>query len=78
MNQLDGNMSFENLDEEDCDEKYFNTENYWKRGYLGRIYQSYIDALHILEESELDEKEKEAVEQNTLLDMLEEELQNDG
>ena len=54
IEQLDGNTSLEIL----CDEKdklYDNTEDYWIRGIIGRTYQTFIDAIQIIDESTLDE-----------------------
>ena len=41
------------------DEKYENTEHYWRKGWLGRVYKTYIDANNILNEIEMDEKTRE-------------------
>ena len=40
--------------EYDEDEKYENTENYWKEGTLGFEYQYYCDANEILDEIDID------------------------
>ena len=40
-------------------EPYANTQNYWHSGYLGTCFQNFIDANKILEESELEESEKD-------------------
>ena len=41
------------------DSIYQSTEHYWKSGYVGTSYQSYVDSLQIIEESELEESKKE-------------------
>ena len=63
--QLDGNTSTDCVDDED-DILYISTENYWKRGFLSSVYQSYINALQLVEESDLDEKEKK-IEKDEIL-----------
>ena len=60
--QIDGNLSFltKEVDLEDNleDELYKNTEHYWKTGYIGTVYQSYLDVMKIIDNSSLNEKEK--------------------
>ena len=51
MEQLDGSNSISDDLEED--DKYFKTIQYWKKGKLGTIFQMYLDALEIIDESEL-------------------------
>ena len=38
--------------------KIVNTEHYWKKGYLGKGFQTYIDALNIIDNIEFSEEEK--------------------
>ena len=40
------------------DEKYEETEHYWKTGMLSTVFQSYLDVNEILEKCELTEEEK--------------------
>ena len=52
MEQLDGSNDISE------DDKYRLSRHYWKTGYLGTTYQQFLDALDIIEESELSENEK--------------------
>ena len=61
IEQLDGNI------DTDEDVQYQNTKSYWDQGYLGRSFQSYIDAIEIVKESSLDNEAKE-VEKAAILD----------
>ena len=61
IEQLDGNI------DTDEDVQYQNTKSYWDQGYLGRSFQSYIDAIEIVEESSLDNESKE-VEKAAILE----------
>ena len=61
--QLDGNDSFQIGDingTEDIlvDELYKSTEHYWRSGWIGKVYQSFLDATRIIEESALEEGDK--------------------
>ena len=49
LEQLDGNISDVTDDE---DEKYAETEKYWKTGILSKIFQSYLDANEIVDRSD--------------------------
>ena len=40
------------------DYKYERTSHYWKKGYLGRGCQAFLDAVELTEESELSEDAK--------------------
>ena len=62
IEQLDGH----NEDNSD-DEKYSRTRHYWERGWLGSGYQTYIDAIDLIESSELSEGAK-IIEKDKLLD----------
>ena len=65
IEQLDGNNSAdEDLDE---DEKYSNTKKYWENGKLGTIFQDFIDANYIIENSELQEQCK-TIEKTKILE----------
>ena len=56
IEQLDGHSEMEI-----GNDKYSSTKHYWKTGYLGTMYQSYLDAKEVIDESDLnpDDKEKE-------------------
>ena len=62
--QIDGNHA----DNEDVeDEKYSSTDHYWKTGYLGTIFQTFLDAKDILKESDL-LKETKAIENDKIVE----------
>ena len=50
IEEIDGNIS---IDSDKEDEKYIDTERYWETGILTTIFQSYLDANHIVECSTL-------------------------
>ena len=62
MKQFDGNDTTGTIDTNDVedidDELYKETEDYWKRGWLGMHYQPFLDATRIIDESDLNEEEK--------------------
>ena len=64
IQQIDGNDTFEN-EEIDDDTKYSGTNHYWKTGRLGTVYQCFLDANEIVEnsnlESEMKTEEKEKI-----------------
>ena len=62
IEQLDGHN-----DDSSSDDKYFYTRNYWEKGRLGTVYQSYLDAKEIIEKSDIKEDEK-FIENEKLLD----------
>ena len=62
--QLDGNAE---VDGTDRDEKYFNTEHFWKKGWLGISYQSFIEANEIIDSSDLSFEQK-ATEKTEILE----------
>ena len=64
IEQLDGNSTIEDLEK---DEQYENTKHYWKEGYLGTVFQVFIDANKIIEESHLGSECKNA-EKDKVLD----------
>ena len=49
LEQIDGNETFA-MDEID-DEKYAGTFHYWKTGRLGTVFQSFLNANEIIENS---------------------------
>ena len=65
IEQLDGGGCYDNVIIED--EKYTDTENYWKTGKLSTTFQSFLDANEIIEKSELTEEEK-AIEKTKVLE----------
>ena len=64
IQQVDGNATFDS-EESDDDKKYSGTHSYWKTGRLGTIFQSFLDANEIIENSNLEVeikmKEKEKI-----------------
>ena len=58
IEQLDG--SAEEMNDNDSD-PYLGSLHYWKKGWLGGAYQSYLDAIAVIENSDLndDDQEKE-------------------
>ena len=63
-------MNIEQLDE-NCyhyeDEKYVGSKHYWKKGWLGGAYHSFIVAYDVIEESEIHDDEKK-IEHDKLLE----------
>ena len=55
IEQLDGEGCYDDMIH---DEKYEETEHYWKTGMLSTVFQSYLDVNEILEKCELTEEEK--------------------
>ena len=53
IDQLDGASEIQ-----DNDEKYENSKHYWESGQLGTVYQSFISANDIIENSDMSEEEK--------------------
>ena len=60
MEQLDGNANDDN-DDTKQDDKYADSKHYWEEGRLSSVYQTFLDAHEIIDESQLveDDKEKE-------------------
>ena len=54
--QLDG--FYDKVDDQDENE-YEGSKHYWKTGWLGAAYQSYLDAMEVLNKSDLDISDKE-------------------
>ena len=57
IEQLDGNSSVNDASEED-DEKYKYVKHYLHTGWLGGAYQTFLDAMDIINESDLNEELK--------------------
>ena len=53
LEKLDGNTSIREDSEEI--EKYSETIRYWKEGKLGTAFQSYLDAIGVIETSDFSE-----------------------
>ena len=56
IEQLDG--FYDTVDGQD-DNEYEGSKHYWKTGWLGSAYQSYLDAMEVLNKSDLDISNKE-------------------
>ena len=66
IEQLDGAADdVPSSDEED--DEYESTEKFWKTGDLGTCFQTYLNALSFIKESDLDENEKD-IENTIILD----------
>ena len=57
IEQLDGSDSFS--DDLDEDDKYMKTLQYWKKGKLGTVYQTFLDVVDVIEKSHLTEESKD-------------------
>ena len=44
---------------EDEYDDYLSTKHYWASGYLGTVYQTYLDIVIIIDNSDMNEIEKE-------------------
>lgn len=55
IEQLDGNSDTIEAENDD----YQSTKHYWASGYLGTAYQTYLDAVKIIDNSDMNECEKE-------------------
>ena len=53
LEQLDGSSEIE-----ESDVKYEDTEHYWKNGWLGSVYQAFISANDIVDDSDMPEDVK--------------------
>ena len=58
IGQFDGNDTTNDAEDID-DELYKETEHYWKSGWLGKSYQVFKDVTKIIDESDLNEEEKQ-------------------
>ena len=54
IEQIDGNSENEDF----ADEKYLRTEQYWKTGKLGTIFQDFLDVNYIIERIDLSKEAK--------------------
>ena len=61
IEQLDG---CDDLEEND---KYLSCSNYWKEGQIGTVFQTYLDAIDIIDKSDLREDDKD-VEKSKVLE----------
>ena len=66
IEQLDG-VADDVPNSDDEDDVYESTKKFWQTGYLGTCFQTYLDALSIVKESDLEENEKN-FEKTTILD----------
>ena len=57
IDQLDGSSSIK--EESDENDVYAATIRYWKEGILGTVFQSFLDATKVIEESDLSDKFKD-------------------
>ena len=64
LEQLDGNDSFNEASE---DEKYLSIKHYLKNGWLGSAYQTFIDAIEVIDSCNLQEDVKD-VEKTKVLE----------
>ena len=64
IEQIDGNSTFDGEETQD-DKQYSGTQYYWKTGRLGTVFQSFLDANEIIEnsnfETETKNQEKEKI-----------------
>ena len=67
LEQVDGSTSISEDFEDNENEKYSSTLRYWKDGKLGTAFQSYLDAIEIIETSNLSEDLKD-VEKSKVLE----------
>ena len=57
IEQLDGSDSVS--DDMDVDDKYVKTLYYWEKGRLSTVFQTFLDVLDVIENSDLTEESKE-------------------
>ena len=57
IDQLDGNADLSKSGNP-SDEIYASTKHYWEKGYLGGGFQTYIDALEVIEEMDISADDK--------------------
>ena len=57
IEQIDGNSTFDGEETQD-DKQYSGTQYYWKTGRLGTVFQSFLDANEIIENSNLETETK--------------------
>ena len=66
IEQLDGSSYMREDSENEVDEKYSRTVHYWKEGRLGSGYQTFLDALEVIDSCEMSETEKEVEKEKVL------------
>ena len=57
IEQLDGGISVS--DDLEDDDKYMKTIQYWEQGKLGTVFQTFLDVVDVIENSDLTEESKE-------------------
>ena len=67
LEQLNGNTPIREDSEEIENDKYSETIRYWKEGKLGTAFQSYLDAIDVIETSNFSEDFKD-VEKSKVLE----------
>ena len=65
IEQLDGTNDALN-DHDQGEDEYEGSKHYWKSGWLGAAFQSYLDALKVLEESDLELNDREVEKEKIL------------
>ena len=60
IEQVDGNY------DDESDEEYISSKNYWKSGQISTVYQTFLDVNKIIEDSDLSEREKHIEKQKVL------------
>ena len=63
IDQLDGSSEIE---DSDADDKYEDTKHYWKNGWLGSVYQVFISANDLVDDSDMPEDVKALEKENIL------------
>ena len=66
IEQLDGSSSMCEDSEKEKDEKYSRTVHYWKELRLGFGYQTFLDAIEVIESCDMSENEKEVEKEKVL------------
>jgi hypothetical protein len=61
IEQLDG------CGDDEENDKYLSSGHYWKKGWIGTVFQTYLDADDVIDKSNLNEEEKQ-VEKNKVLE----------
>ena len=60
IEQIDGHGKVED------ENRYENTEDYWREGRLGNAYFTYVDAIYLIEHCGISEDSKEKEKENLL------------
>ena len=77
IEQLDGCDSVSDVMDEDKDEdKYMKTVHYWKQGKVGTVFQTFLDVMDVIENSDLT-KESKDLEKTKVLAARKEAFGND-